>query len=221
MVCSQSLVCILYCSNITSFSNGSNFKHAHPIFPGICQVFLSGCMYGEGRRAQGIKNRLRVVWKQGKLACAVCLKPRASKRLQFKPALRFLGLFAVDFLIRKHPWRSKVRYHEYSKETREKFRSFLRQLTLETELVVSSAMMVFWMALFARGRVIFPGPPTISWVEHVKHAEWCSKNEQAGDQEGNTSHVSKRTVRTTLFLFSVFIFSVTLPAVRISLLSKF
>ena len=40
---------------------------------------------------------------QGKVACAVCLKPRASKRLQSKPALRFLGLFAVDFLIRKHP----------------------------------------------------------------------------------------------------------------------
>ena len=58
---------------------------------------------GERRRARGINKRLRVVWKQGKLACAVCLKPRASKRLQFKPALRFLGLFAVDFLIRKHP----------------------------------------------------------------------------------------------------------------------
>ena len=58
---------------------------------------------GERRRARGIEKRLRVVWKQGKLACAVCLKPQASKRLQFKPALRFLGLFAVDFLIRKHP----------------------------------------------------------------------------------------------------------------------
>ena len=58
---------------------------------------------GERRRARGIDKRLRVVWKQGKLACAVCLKPQASKRLQFKPALRFLGLFAVDFLIRKHP----------------------------------------------------------------------------------------------------------------------
>ena len=59
---------------------------------------------GERRRARGINKRLRAVWKQGKLACAVCLKPRASKRLQlFKPALRFLGLFAVDFLIRKHP----------------------------------------------------------------------------------------------------------------------
>ena len=58
---------------------------------------------GERRRARGINKRLRAVWKQGKLACAVCLKSRASKRLQFKPALRFLGLFAVDFLIRKHP----------------------------------------------------------------------------------------------------------------------
>ena len=34
---------------------------------------------GERRRARGINKRLRVVWKQGKLACAVCLKPRASK----------------------------------------------------------------------------------------------------------------------------------------------
>ena len=58
---------------------------------------------GERRRPRGINKRLRVVWKQGKLACAVCLKSRAWKRLQFKPALRFLGLFAVDFLIRKHP----------------------------------------------------------------------------------------------------------------------
>ena len=96
---------------ITSFSKGANFKHAHPIFSGIFQAFLSGWVYmcvcveelGERRRARGINKRLRVVWKQGKLACAVCLKSRASKRLQFKPALRFLGLFAVDFLIRKHP----------------------------------------------------------------------------------------------------------------------
>ena len=139
MVCSQSAVCILYCPNITSFSSGANFKHAHPIFSGIFQAFLEGWVYmcvcveelGERRRARGINKRLRVVWKQGKLACAVCLKPRASKLsinqqlylsvqssslpsglligdsrtklLQFKPALRFLGLFAVDFLIRKHP----------------------------------------------------------------------------------------------------------------------
>ena len=43
---------------------------------------------------------------------------------------------------------------------------------METELVVSSAMMVFWMALFARGRDIFvPGAPAI-WVEsRVKHVE--------------------------------------------------
>ena len=76
---------------------------------------------------------------------------------------------------------------------------------METELVVSSAMMVFWMALFARGRDIFvPGAqasprPSVGW-SHVKHVEWRSK------LEGNTSRVSKRTVRTTLFLFSVFIF---------------
>ena len=65
--------------------------------------------------------------------------------------------------------------------------------------------MVFWMALFARGRDIFvPGAqasprPSVGW-SHVKHVEWRSK------LEGNTSRVSKRTVRTTLFLFSVFIF---------------
>ena len=34
----------------------------------------------------------------------------------------------------------------------------------------------------------------------MKHVEWPSK------LEGNTNRVSKRTVRTTLFLFSVFIF---------------
>ena len=76
---------------------------------------------------------------------------------------------------------------------------------METELVVSSAMMVFWMALFARGRDIFvPGAqasprPSVGW-SHGKHVEWRSK------LEGNTSRVSKRTVRTTLSLFSVFIF---------------
>ena len=149
---------------------------------------------GEKRRARGINKRLRVVWKQGKLACAVCLKPRASKRLQFKPALRFLGLFAVDFLIRKHPWWPKVRYHEYRRETRANFRSFSRQLTLETELVVSSAMMVFWMALFARARYIRSRCPG-----HLGGVTWNT-------WRGNTSRVSKRTVRTILFLFSVFIF---------------
>ena len=56
-----------------------------------------------------------------------------------------------------------MRYHEYRRETIANLRSFSRQLTLETELVVSSAMMVFWMALFARGRDIFvPGAPAIS-----------------------------------------------------------
>jgi len=161
---------------------------------------------GERRRARGINKRLRVVWKQEELACAVCLKPRASKRLQFKPALRFLGLFAVDLLIRKHPWWPKVRYYEYTRETRANVRSFSRQLTLETELVVSSAMMVFWMALFARGRVIFvPGAPAICWVESSE-TRGVAFEKRAGDLEGNTSRVSKKTVRTTLFLFSVFIF---------------
>ena len=74
---------------------------------------------------------------------------------------------------------------------------------METELVVSSAMMVFWMALFARGRVIFvPGAPAICWVES-RETRGEAFEKRPGDLEGNTSRVSKRTVRTTLFLFSV------------------
>ena len=64
-------------------------------------------------------------------------------------------------------------------------------------------MMVFWMALLARGRVIFvPGAPAICWVES-RETRGEAFGKRPGDLEGNTSRVSKRTVRTTLFLFSV------------------
>ena len=64
---------------ITSFSNGANFKHAHPIFSGIFQVFLSGLVYmcvcgGAGREKestgykQTFKGRLET-----RKACVCCV----------------------------------------------------------------------------------------------------------------------------------------------------
>ena len=94
---------------------------------------------------------------------------------------------------------TKSRYHEYGKETRANFRSFSRQLTLETELVVSSAMMVFWMALLARGRVIFvPGAPAFCWVES-RETRGVAFEKRPGDLGGNTSRVSN-SLRSKRFL---------------------
>ena len=56
---------------------------------------------GERRRAWGINKRLRVVWKQGKLACAVCLKPRASKRLQFQTCTSLSWTLCCRFVDQK------------------------------------------------------------------------------------------------------------------------
>ena len=64
---------------IKSFSNGANFKHAHPIFSGIFQAFLSGCVYmcvfgGAGREKestgykQTFKGRLET-----RKACVCCV----------------------------------------------------------------------------------------------------------------------------------------------------
>ena len=159
---------------ITSFSKRANFKHAHPIFSGIFHVFLSGWVYmcvcgGAGREKestgykQTFKGRLET-----RKACVCCvLEISGFETTTIQTCTSLSWTLCCRFLDQKASLMTKSRYHEYGKETRANLRSFSRQLTLETELVVSSAMMVFWMALLARGRVIFvPGAPAICWVDN-------------------------------------------------------
>ena len=112
---------------------------------------------------QTFKGRLET-----RKACVCCvLEISGLETTTIQTCTSLSWTLCCRFLDQKASLMTKSRYHEYGKETRANLRSFSRQLTLETELVVSSAMMVFWMALLARGRVIFvPGAPAICWVDN-------------------------------------------------------
>ena len=112
---------------------------------------------------QTFKGRLET-----RKACVCCvLEISGFETTTIQTCTSLSWTLCCRFLDQKASLMTKSRYHEYGKETRANLRSFSRQLTLETELVVSSAMMVFWMALLARGRVIFvPGAPAICWVDN-------------------------------------------------------
>ena len=197
MVCSLHFVVSKYYTFLQRCKFQACPSHLLRNFSGIFgRMGVHVCVWRSWERegSSGNKESLRVL-------CAWNLGLRND--YNSKPALRFLGLFAVDLLIRKHPWWPKVRYHEYGRETRANFRSFSRQLTLETELVVASAMMIFWMALLARGRVIFvPGAPAICWVE---------------SRETRGVAFEEKFYFCFLYLF----FAISLLAVRISLLFYF